>query len=88
MLETPKGWGIPLNSDAFEYVGDNYLLIGDSAKFCEPLTGKGIGIAMFASLIAVPTILKAIQQNNNKDEKNRFIKSGFFSVILNCEICH
>ena len=63
-LESPKGWGIPLNSDAKEYTGDNYLLIGDSAKFVEPVTGKGIGVAMFAASLAIPTIKNALGANS------------------------
>jgi geranylgeranyl reductase family protein len=63
-LEKPKGWGIPLNSDAFNFTGDNYILIGDSAKFGEPLTGKGIGVAMQGSSFAVPIIEEALNKNN------------------------
>lgn len=63
-LEKPKGWGIPMNSDAYDFTGDNYILIGDSAKFGEPLTGKGIGVAMQASSIAVPFIEEAINSND------------------------
>ena len=78
-LETPKGWGLPQNSDAYNYVGDNYLLIGDSAKFIEPLTGKGIGVAMFAAMLAVPTIKNAISKNTFN--KNQLI--SFENVIEN-----
>lgn len=59
-----KGWGIPLNSDAYNYCGDNWILIGDSAKQAEPLTGKGIGIAMFASSIAAPIIIEALKKQD------------------------
>lgn len=68
-LSEVKGWGIPFNSDASEYFGDNYLLIGDAAKFAEPLTGKGIGIAMYASMLAAPIIIDAI--NNNDFSRNK-----------------
>jgi flavin-dependent dehydrogenase len=30
----------------------------------EPLTGKGIGIAMYASMMAIPTIKRALQNDN------------------------
>lgn len=63
-LETPKGWGIPFNSNAHSYAGDNYLLIGDSGSMGEPLTGKGIGVAMFAAFLSVEVILKAIEKND------------------------
>lgn len=59
-----EGWGLPINSDARDYAGDQYLLIGDSGKFVEPFTGKGIGIAMYSAFLAIPTIKKAIAKND------------------------
>ena len=63
-LDKLKGWGIPLNSNRFPLYGNGYVLIGDSAYMPEPHTGKGIGTAMFAAYLAIPTLLKAIE---NKD---------------------
>jgi len=63
-LEKPLGWGIPFNSNTKDYVGDNYLLIGDSGSMAEPLTGKGIGVGMFVALQAIPVIQKAIQSDD------------------------
>ena len=63
-LESPVGWGIPFNSNAVDYVGDNYMLIGDSGSMAEPLTGKGIGVSMFVALQAIPVIQKALIQND------------------------
>jgi len=67
-LESPVGWGIPFNSNAVDYVGDNYMLIGDSGNMAEPLTGKGIGVSMFVALQAIPIIQKAILQNDFSDK--------------------
>lgn len=63
-LEKTKGWGIPLNSNRFDYYDDGFILIGDSASMAEPLTGKGIGIGMMAAYLAIPTIRKAVQNND------------------------
>lgn len=65
-LENPKGWGIPLNSNAHHYIGDNYFLLGDSGSMGEPLTGKGIGVAMFVALQSIPYIVKAYHNNSFK----------------------
>ena len=71
-----EGWGIPLNSDANDYAGDQYLLIGDSGKFAEPFTGKGIGIAMYTAFLSIPTIKKAIAKNDfTANTLNEFEKS-------------
>lgn len=67
-LENLKGWGIPLNSNRFKLFGDGYFLIGDSAYMPEPHTGKGIGTAMFAVYLAMPTLLKAIEKNDFSEE--------------------
>lgn len=67
-LETVKGWGIPLNSNAFDYVGDNYLLIGDSGSMGEPLTGKGIGVAMFVAMQSIEVIEKSLKSQKFKKE--------------------
>ena len=69
-LRKLEGWGIPINSDAVNFTGDNWLLIGDSAKFAEALTGKGIGIAMYWAYLAIPTIERAIAQ---KDFSNKIL---------------
>ena len=63
-LESPKGWGLPLNSDAFDNVGDHYLLLGDAGKHIEPLTGKGIGVSMYIAGLAAKVIHLAQQRND------------------------
>jgi geranylgeranyl reductase family protein len=63
-IEHPKGWGLPFNSNASNYAGQNFALIGDAAHMIEPLTGKGIGVAMFASKYLADTIEKAISEND------------------------
>lgn len=63
-LEKVKGAGIPLNSNRINYYGDNYLIIGDAASMAEPLTGKGIGVGMYAAMAAMPTITKALTEDD------------------------
>lgn len=67
-LDPVKGWGIPLNSHRFKLYGDGFILIGDSAYMPEPHTGKGIGTAMFAAYLAMPTILKAYNQSDFSEQ--------------------
>ena len=59
-----EGWPIPLNTAAKDYTGDQYLLIGDAAKFPERLYGKGIGIGMLAAQTASKVIQEAIKEND------------------------
>lgn len=68
MIGDIQGWGIPLNSNRIDYCGDGFLIIGDSASMAEPSTGKGIGIAMYCAFMAIPTIEKAIAQNDFSKE--------------------
>tara|TARA_B110000211_G_C14070221_1_gene549562 strand:+ start:149 stop:1354 length:1206 start_codon:yes stop_codon:yes gene_type:complete len=63
-----QGCGIPLNSNRLKYYGDGFILIGDSASMPEPLTGKGIGVGMIASFLAMPTILKALEARDFSKE--------------------
>ena len=63
-LESPKGWGLPLNSDAYENVGDHYLLLGDAGKHIEPLTGKGIGVSMYVAALTAKVIDLAHQKED------------------------
>lgn len=76
-IDKLKGWGIPLNSHRFKLFGDGFILVGDSAYMPEPHTGKGIGTAMFAAYLAMPTILKAYK-NADFSEKGL---SGYQEAI-------
>jgi flavin-dependent dehydrogenase len=47
-----EGFGLPLGSKKRKLFGDNYMLIGDAAHLIDPLTGEGIGNAMYSGWLA------------------------------------
>ena len=60
-LETPIGYGIPLASRQRKTFGDGWLLLGDAASMVSPVSGEGIGTAMFSGLIAAEFIERAVE---------------------------
>lgn len=63
-LEKPRGWGLPIITQAREIAGERYALIGDAAGMIEPFTGKGIGPGMMSARICSEHIAEALK---NKD---------------------
>lgn len=63
-LDEIKGWGLPLASAGRPTSGDHFLLLGDAATLVNPLTGEGIGTAMFSASIAIHFIRKALKEKN------------------------
>lgn len=68
-LESPKGWGLPFNSNAKHYAGKGYALIGDAASMIEPFTGKGIGVSMFVAKYLADVIEDGIAKNDFSEEQ-------------------
>ena len=58
------GYGLPLGSKKHVISGDNYMLIGDAAHLIDPLTGEGIGNAIYSGYIAADTALKCLEVND------------------------
>ncbi len=58
------GYGLPLGSKRRVLSGDNYVLIGDAAHLIDPLTGEGIGNAVYSGYIAADLIPKCLEQND------------------------
>ena len=44
--------------------GHNFLLLGDAAGLVDPLTGEGIGNAIFSGITAAETVKECFVQNN------------------------
>ena len=63
-LEKPVGWGLPLASSRRNVYGDGYLLVGDAAGLISPITGEGIGPAMFSGFIAAQYLARAVDAKN------------------------
>jgi geranylgeranyl reductase family protein len=59
-----EGYGLPLAVRERKISGDNYMLVGDAGFMIDPLTGEGIGNAMYAARIAA---LQAAKCASNKD---------------------
>lgn len=59
-----KGWSLPLNSKRKSLSGDRYMLLGDAGSLIEPLTGKGIGLAMISGRIAAKHIVEAVKSKD------------------------
>jgi menaquinone-9 beta-reductase len=52
-LEGPvTGYGLPLGSRLQPISGDHFMLAGDAGHLIDPLTGEGIGNAMYSGIIA------------------------------------
>lgn len=58
------GFPLPLGSKRHQLSGDGYMLIGDAASLVDPLTGEGIGNAVFSGFIAAEQAEKCLKENN------------------------
>jgi len=64
LLGTIKGYGLPLGSKPRPISGDHYMLLGDAGHLVDPLTGEGIGNAMYSGVFAAEQAEKCIAANN------------------------
>lgn len=56
------GYGLPLGSKKRPISGDNYILVGDAGHLIDPLTGEGIGNAIYSGFIAAELIEKCLAE--------------------------
>lgn len=56
------GYGLPLGSKVRSISGDNYLLVGDAGHLIDPLTGEGIGNAIYSGFIAAELAEKCLAE--------------------------
>lgn len=52
LIDPPVGYGLPLGSKTRTLSGDHFMLVGDAAHLVDPLTGEGIGNAVYSGFIA------------------------------------
>ncbi|NJB86439.1 geranylgeranyl reductase family protein [Lewinella marina] len=57
------GYGLPLGSKDRTLSGDHYLLTGDAGHLIDPLTGEGIGNAVYSGFIAAELAEKCVAEN-------------------------
>lgn len=58
------GYPLPLGSKIYNISGDNFMLVGDAGHLIDPLTGEGIGNAIYSGWIAAELAEKCFEQNN------------------------
>ncbi|MEL7118973.1 MAG: geranylgeranyl reductase family protein [Bacteroidota bacterium] len=63
-----KGYGLPLGSKTRKLSGDNFMLVGDAGHLIDPLTGEGIGNAVYSGFIAAEQAQKCLDENNFSNE--------------------
>jgi flavin-dependent dehydrogenase len=64
-LEGPVvGYGLPLGSRPRPVSGDHYMLVGDAGHLIDPLTGEGIGNAIYSGFIAAEQAQKCLETGN------------------------
>jgi geranylgeranyl reductase family protein len=59
-----EGYGLPLGSKKRQLSGERYMLTGDAACLIDPLTGEGIGNALYSGRIAAFQAIEALKANN------------------------
>ena len=64
VVDSIKGYGLPLGSKKRKISGDHYMLLGDAASLIDPFTGEGIGNAMLCGLAAARVAKSALEQND------------------------
>ncbi|QCR24388.1 NAD(P)/FAD-dependent oxidoreductase [Pontibacter sp. SGAir0037] len=64
LVDSIKGYGLPLGSKKRVISGDNYMLVGDAASLIDPFTGEGISNAMISGRWAAAQAEQCLQQQN------------------------
>jgi geranylgeranyl reductase family protein len=81
-----EGYSLPLAGQPFNFSGHRYLIAGDAASMIDPLTGEGIGNAMYAGRLAA---LKAAKACNDDNYSHDLLKTydEDISRVLGGEFC-
>jgi flavin-dependent dehydrogenase len=62
-MTKPEGYGLPLGSYRATLSGDGFLLTGDAASLIDPLTGEGVGNALYSGWLAAEAVAEATKHN-------------------------
>jgi geranylgeranyl reductase family protein len=77
LIDSIKGYGLPLGSKKRPLSGDGFLLVGDAGSLIDPFTGEGIGNAMICGLKA-GEIIGGIKDNiYNKEALKAYDESVY-----------
>jgi menaquinone-9 beta-reductase len=64
-MEGPvAGYGLPLGSRLQAISGDRFMLVGDAGHLIDPLTGEGIGNAIYSGFIAAEQAQKCLESGD------------------------
>ncbi len=58
------GYGLPLGSKKRRISGDHFMLVGDAGHLVDPLSGEGIGNAIYSGAIAAEQARKCLEVND------------------------
>ncbi|MCF8244361.1 MAG: NAD(P)/FAD-dependent oxidoreductase [Saprospiraceae bacterium] len=58
------GYGLPLGSKQRQLSGDNFMLVGDAGHLIDPLSGEGIGNAIYSGVIAAEQAQLCLSSND------------------------
>ncbi|MBI5914963.1 MAG: geranylgeranyl reductase family protein [Bacteroidetes bacterium] len=58
------GYGLPLGSKKRHISGDHFMLVGDAGHLIDPLSGEGIGNAVYSGFIAAEQAQKCLETND------------------------
>ncbi len=58
------GYGLPLGSKRRNISGDHFMLVGDAAHLIDPLSGEGIGNAIYSGVIAAEQAQQCLLSND------------------------
>lgn len=75
------GWGLPLGSKLGDLSSDNLIYTGDAASLIDPISGEGIGNALFSGWLAAEAIVMAHAQ---QDFSAAFFKKNYDERLHRC----
>lgn len=62
-ISRPAAYRLPLGNPHFRISGDHYMLAGDAGHLVDPLTGEGIGNALYSGFIAAEQAIDCLSSN-------------------------
>jgi menaquinone-9 beta-reductase len=81
LLGEVEGSGLPLGSKRVKISGDNFILIGDAASLIDPISGQGIGNAMFSGKLAAEQIIKCFSEKNFSGDFIKAYDKNLFKAL-------